>query len=523
MSSSTSDVVQGNYIGTDVSGTVAVPNSWGVVASSPNDTVGGTANGARNIISGNINAGVWLGASNVAVQGNYIGTNTSGAGAIANGTGIEVAASFNTIGGTTSAARNVIAGNDHDGIFIDGGVSGVAVLGNYIGTTTLGTAALGNANGIEIDGFYDTIGGTTGAARNVIAGNNNDGLFIVNGANNNQVQGNFIGTTPAGTGALGNGQNGVEIAGNSNNLGGSVTGARNLISSNGNDGLLLDGSASGNYVQSDYFGTSYNGSAALGNSGNGIEVAGNGNLIGYSASAFRNVVSGNAADGILLDPSASGNDVLGNFVGTNAAGSAALGNSANGVEILGQNNTLGGTTAGSRNVISANAQDGVLLAGAASGNQVQGNYIGTNSAGTAALGNNANGIEFLAGNNAGARNVISGNGNDGVLIGSGVSNVQILGNSVGLGSAGNTPLANSANGIDVYGANNTIGGSSNGARNVISGNGNDGVFIEPGASGVAVQGNYIGTDFTGKLMVGNSANGIEVGDNNALIGGTIRR
>jgi hypothetical protein len=581
--------VLGNYIGTDVSGTVAVPNGWGVVVFTSNNTIGGTTTAARNIISGNQYDGIGIAgsASGVQVQGNYIGTTYSGSTALGNGDGIEAQGNNNTLGGTTASARNVISGNDLDGIVIDSGTTGVAVLGNYIGTAYTGTSAVANANGIEIAGSNNTLGGTTTAARNVIAGTSADGVLLDSGASGNAVQGNFIGTNYTGSSALGNGGDGIEIAGSNNTLGGSISAARNYISGNSNDGLLFDSSASGNQVQSNFIGVAYSGSTALGNGVHGVEVSGTSNTIGGTLYAQRNIISGNAADGVLLNSSASANQVLGNFIGLSFNGLAALSNSGNGIEVFGSNNTLGGTTAGSRNVISANTQDGVLLNGGASGNQVQGNDIGTTNPGTTALGNSGNGIEVLGNNNtlggtaaaarnviagnlldgvllnsgvsgnqvqgnyigtalggtaslansgngvevmgsnntiggtlAGARNLISGNAQDGVLLDSTASGVLVQGNYVGTASTGGSALANSGNGVEVYGTNNTIGGSTASSRNILSGNSSDGVLIDSGASGTSVQGNYIGTDVSGKLKLSNSGSGIEVGENNALVGGS---
>src|SRR5439155_20176725 len=84
-----------------------------------------------------------------------------------------------------------------------------------------------------------------------------------------------------------------------------------------------------------------------------------------------------------------GNIVRGNYLGTNAAGTAQQGNrGGDGVQIDGQNNTIGGTTAGTRNVISGK-RFGVTIYPFGSGNVVQGNYIGTDASGTGALGNTA--------------------------------------------------------------------------------------------------------------------------------------
>ena len=107
------------------------------------------------------------------VYGNYIGTNAAGDTAAPNGTGVYVDGLNNTVGGTSADKRNVISGNRNSGIYLDTGVTGTTIQGNYIGTDAAGTTGLaGGDNGISIHGASNnTIGGTTAAARNVISGN----------------------------------------------------------------------------------------------------------------------------------------------------------------------------------------------------------------------------------------------------------------------------------------------------------------------------------------------------------------
>src|SRR5205823_1641305 len=110
----------------------------------------------------------------------------------------------------------------------------------------------------------------------------------------------------------------------------------------------------------------------------------------------------------------SGNVVQGNYIGTDASGTAALGNRGDGVIIWDSNNVVGGTAAGARNVISANGGDGVNIFGG-SANVVQGNYVGTDASGAAALGNGLRGVEvdgsgnMIGGTAQGAGNVIAFN------------------------------------------------------------------------------------------------------------------
>jgi len=171
---------------------------------SDNNTVGGTTEAARNIISGNDNYGVWISGNNTdanTVIGNYIGTQVNGTTALANGNGVFLSTSTknNTIGGTSAGARNIISGNTNYGVKIQNtGTNNNTVCGNYIGTDKNGTADLGNASiGVYIcvGAQNNTVGGTSSGAGNVISGNNTSGVYISeNNTTGNQVQGNYIGT-----------------------------------------------------------------------------------------------------------------------------------------------------------------------------------------------------------------------------------------------------------------------------------------------------------------------------------------
>jgi len=200
-----SNLIAANYLGTDASGTAARANGgFGVLAiDSANNVIGGTSAADRNVISGNTQGIYITGTLSVGnlIQGNFIGTDRTGHAAIGNvpyhGVTID-GASNNTIGGATPGARNVISGNGFFGISIVRGffsgapASGNLVQGNYIGTDVDGTAALGNhAQGIAIINTPgNTVGGTTALARNVVSGNQGDGVFIwQTGASGNLVEG----------------------------------------------------------------------------------------------------------------------------------------------------------------------------------------------------------------------------------------------------------------------------------------------------------------------------------------------
>jgi hypothetical protein len=181
-------VVEGDYIGTDVTGNVALGNAIGIqIENTTNTTIGGTAAGAGNVIAGNVGGGFFGGSQviidNAAlnlVQGNLIGLDASSqAFAGATNAGVLINHSnASTIGGTTAAARNVISGNAN-GVNIEAGTANV-VEGNDIGTDTTGTSAIGNGAGgtgvVLGNSTNNTVGGTSAAARNVISGNAGNGV-----------------------------------------------------------------------------------------------------------------------------------------------------------------------------------------------------------------------------------------------------------------------------------------------------------------------------------------------------------
>ncbi len=353
-------------------------------------------------------------------------------------------------------------------------LGGNVIEGNFIGTNTAGSSVLGNGvNGVSISGVAgNLIGGTLPAARNVISGNASGGVDIQGaGATGNFVQGNLIGTNATGTIDLGNTFNGVQIFGvPGNTIGGTAAGARNVISGNNASGVDLQGTAAtGNLVLGNYIGTDVTGTLDLGNSQRGVSVNAPGNTVGGTAAGARNVISGNNFEGIAIF--AAGNTVQGNYVGTNAAGSAAVANTFDGVVIHGENNVLGGTTAGAGNLISGNGRSGVLFADTTgTGNTVQGNFIGTNPAGTSGIPNVGAGIliflgatsNTIGGTAAGTGNTIAFNGGPGL---------SIFDTSAGNAVRGNAIFSNTEIGIDLNGdgvtANDTGDGDTgpNGLQN----------------------------------------------------------
>jgi uncharacterized repeat protein (TIGR01451 family) len=527
-------IIRGNLIGTDKTGARVLPGGGdGInIDGCADNTIGGSEPGQGNLISTGINFGITLdgiGTDNNLIQGNLIGTDGIGTTILGNSIGVRLLenAVGNTIGGTASGAGNVISGSTADGVQLRGaGITVNVVQGNLIGTDRTGTRALPNAaNGLRIfeSASSNTIGGSATGAGNVISGNNGVGLQIDGaGTTNNVVQGNIIGADHSGTVALANLGRGILIfnSASNNTIGGAIPGAGNLISGNTVVGMTIHGvGTSGNLVQGNFIGTDPTGTIALANPA-GLEMTGgaSGNTVGGLDAGARNVISGNTHEGLTIyNPGSSNNVVQGNFIGTDVNGGTAVPNGGQGVAIyLGAaSNTIGGTTPGARNVISGNTTVGLSISGAGtSANIVQGNFIGTDLTGETAVPNSDVGVVLygqttnntIGGTTPGARNVISGNLSDGVVISNaGTSNNLVQGNFIGTNDSGNVSLPNSGRGIDVFAgaSGNTIGGTAPGAGNLLSGNMDAGLEFSNGASHNVAVGNLMGTDPTGANPIHN--------------------
>jgi hypothetical protein len=185
------DVIVTNYLGTDATGSQARGNQTGIrIDSGSGDRIGGVIAADRNLISGNREDGIAIGGgAGHQVLGNFIGTDASGTRALPNDYGIELFSGSNSSigGGTDAGAGNLISGNVYDGIGIysDGNI----LQGNRIGTDASGTAPLGNGHdGVEIQAFlhgYDNlIGGTVPGGGNLIAFNGGYGVRVMTGTGN---------------------------------------------------------------------------------------------------------------------------------------------------------------------------------------------------------------------------------------------------------------------------------------------------------------------------------------------------
>jgi len=528
--------VVGNLVGTDVTGHVAITN-FGVgiyLIDAPRNSIGGTSAAAMNVVSGNRSEGIALGGTNCTgntIQGNFIGTDISGLQRIGNFySGVNLGGvRSNIIGGTAPGSRNLISGNGGDGISLNGvGCSQNQIHGNFIGTDSSGTKSLRNQFvGVSVNvGTTDNdVGGEGPDEGNLISGNGSTGVDIRSGSTRTKVSGNRIGVDITGTKAIPNGGRGIHVSSMSNLIGGSEPGAGNLISGNLQSGVAIQGnSARLNVVSGNLIGTDITGSLALTNWEAGVLIeSASSNRIGGFLASERNVVSGNGWDGVKIDGGTPGfNEVYGNYIGTDSSGSKAVGNRYQGVVLNGISNTIGSPLSGGGNVISGNEGNGLLISSAsASGNRVRANLIGTDVSGTQRIGNRYVGIvigaacrfNVLGGELPGEGNLISGNGTEGVVLGGGSSSNRIAGNHIGTDLTGARSLGNTKNGI-------WVGNDGNGSiftrdnlilANLISGNAGSGVYAWSNSVRIRIVGNRIGTDVSGALPVPNGWNGVDLG------------
>lgn len=379
---------------------------------------------------------------------------------------------------------------------------------------------------------------------------NSYGLTLA--SNNNKLQGLIISNFE---------RSGVWVGGNNNVIGTDGDGVNdgsegNVISSNGENGVLIRYDVTGNRLAGNLIGLTLDGTGDAGNALSGVKIesvsefsGASSNLIGTNGDGTsdvleRNVISGNDGWGISIEGSGVSIDqtvIAGNYIGTNAAGDAAIPNTEGGVKVSSWGtNTLIGTDGDGiadgveGNVISGNEGPGVLLTSStSSGTVIAGNYIGIDAAGDATLPNlygvqiqygstnNLIGTDADGASDELERNVISGNDDNGILFSGDSDQNVVAGNYIGTDAAGNAALPNNKGIRIVQCSNNRIGGTLAAERNVISGNQSAGVVFDS-ASASLVQGNYIGTDASGSGNLGNEGPGVSLieGSFDNTIGGT---
>lgn len=330
---------------------------------------------------------------------------------------------FNLYNTSNVTIKGFIIGRFTIGIAINGtNCMNNTILGNYIGCNYNATDSLSNNNGIEMLGSKNNIiGGSTVADRNIVSGNIHVGIRMAN-SNGNVVKGNYVGLNRTGNGAIKN-SDGISIEGASKNnlVGGYTPEDRNYVSGNIAYGIPLFGAGCDyNKIVGNYVGTDVTGTIAIPNTYGVLcdDGASHNRIGGYEAGAG-NLFSGNSGYGVFLyNPGTQNDSVIGNLIGTNYSGMVALPN-GNGIVVDGPtfNHFI------DRNVISGNAQSGIILHLVGTDNNViVRNKIGVGSDGIQALGNGFDGVRIGEGpkfnkvGRVGEGNIIAYNGGNGITV-----------------------------------------------------------------------------------------------------------
>ncbi|MEJ2628210.1 MAG: NosD domain-containing protein, partial [bacterium] len=319
-SSTRNNIISGNYIGTTATGDDTLGNLYGIFMTQEvtHTLIGGYEPDSRNVISGNHNDGIVIRGDSNTVVNNYIGVDVSGSSRLSNeddGIYMYTDARENQIGGGGVSGRNVISGNNGDGIYIDDG-TGNRIQGNYIGLNAAGNDFIPNHYGVYISCNHNIIGGSGDTEGNIISGNEGYGIFISN-ADSNEVGGNIIGTNAEMDTIGGNGYSGISLYNaQGNNIGGENPQQGNIIINNNSEGIILSGlETENNIISRNYIGVDPDGEKSLPNGWEGIKIrdGASNNTIGPA-----NVIAYNLQEGIVIQDSASvGNTITRNSIYNN--------------------------------------------------------------------------------------------------------------------------------------------------------------------------------------------------------------
>ena len=527
--------VQRCLVGIRRDGFTPAANGYGVRVESCSGSLIGGPSGAGNVLSSNSTYGLSItgtGVSDTQVIGNKIGTDIAGSFPDGNGTvGIYVDPSTNT-----TIGANVIGSNASFGIYAFN-VSGLKVTGNKIGVNLSANGLVQNQQGgIDLAGSSSCqIGGATANEANLFGGNGPFGVSMDGPTcTGNMIYGNYFGVSPSGTN-IGSGAGSavyIGAAAKNNSVGGTQAGQGNQICNFFNGVEVNNPGTTGNRISGNKIGVNIAGTGAMGNS-RGIFIHGgaSSNNVGGVTAISANILSGNFYGVLVQDPSTSDNHLLGNIVGTDATGTIAVPNTAGGINLLNCTATrIGSSTPGAGNVLSGNTTGfGINLDGATT-SIIQGNFIGVTpdssplpnrlgiSGGHVCTGNT------IGGSNTGEGNVISANSDWNIVVDDLVNSV-IAGNHVGTSANDSVCFPSSQQAISLFnGRGNTIGGSTEGAANVICGGAQGGIDNRGVNAGTnSIQGNYIGTNPAGAAGFGNGFGIMFGGGSSHNVVGTVRR
>ena len=423
---------------------------------------------------------IQAGSSQDLIEDDYLGIGADGNTARANTYGVVVASSGNTIGGATNSSANVISGNTYAGVLFISAATGNVVEANLIGTNAAGSTGVGNLYGVVLAASGNTIGGVTLGSGNLISGNigpkgqTGIGVLFTGASTANLVEGNSIGTNASGTAVLPTAQPFSNVYGIYFGTPGGST-ADNI--SQDTIGGTVQGA--GNLISGNFIGITGNVVASLiaGNSiglnasrnaaipnGDGFLLGATGTTIGGTTAGAGNIVSASGmpgADGTGINLTGDSDLIQGNIVGQFVDGSSTVAGNVIGMALQLSNSTIGGTTVGAGNVIAANSSDGITLDAST-----------VSSDGTVVTGN--------------VMNLIQGN-SIGAYLGTSAPN---LGNGINI-----TIQAPTTAPAIALPLNDTIGGTAAGGGNVIANNKGAGIVVHDnyptGITGLSIRGNVI--------------------------------
>lgn len=330
---SSHNTIRGNFIGSDVTGTISLPNATAVRVQGDFNLIGvsGSDESARNLLSGHYLGGsggaarrngvVRISGSDTTVSKNTIGLDRSGTLELMDSSRVGVlttGSGFTLIGGVDHLfSGNVISGNRAGNIVLEGITSSQTIDHNYIGTDVSGTLAVeGNGNGIIVNrNFLGNAFLRIKIDSNLISGNTHGvevgsagfSSFPIIGT---EITSNLIGTDAAGTGSIPNSLDGVWVKFARNTLIGI-----NTISNNGGNGIRV-GKAKNTQISSN----------TINNNGfNGIQLGGVvtagvpafGDIIGGAKPTEGNTISGNGFNGIELVSFTREETIMGNTITDN--------------------------------------------------------------------------------------------------------------------------------------------------------------------------------------------------------------
>lgn len=522
----------GNYIGTDITGTQSIPNVRGgvlVLFGAHNNAIGTDGNGEGNVISGNGQYGVYLQGNTEdpvvsnSIKGNYIGVDVTGNAALPNSAGVMMLTgenNNNSIGGSTATSKNVISGNTTVGIAIASGNNN-QIIGNYIGTNALGTIAVPNNYGINIEDGNNTIGGNAAGSRNIISGNTT-GIYIGQSASSGSIViGNYIGLNASGNAALPN-TTGIALAASSTNstIGGTDSLERNVISGNSTNGISVSGTS--HTIKNNYIGLDASGTGALPNDTGILLLPSSVNcIVGGPDPLDRNIISGNSDVGIY--GSGTSHIIQNNYIGLNPNGNGVIKNGNVGFTFNGTStNTQVSENTISGNGTVSNTSRNVNFFGA-DGVHFFSNKVGTLPDGITGVVNIGIGLlinsasnNIIGGDSEVEGNIIGNHNSNAVFVRSSSNNNTFSHNKIGVGADGITNLANDFTGIFITGDN-----SGNTITNNIIANNQNGVQLSP-SSGTPTQvtisknsiynNTMLGIDLEGAII--NDADDPDTGANN---------